>query len=180
MSPEFSRFDETVTRLEASLRGHRSELEQVEADLRSNRAATEGHTKEIAAAKKVGKVGTVVGILGVVAALIGATLAIDGRQTAEDSQKIIATQTRDRADARIASCVQTNVYTEQNRQALVDGLLAIFPTPTVLNEQQQAAVDRYRESLEKSLPYRDCSPAGIDEYFQDPPVDPAIAEGTGS
>lgn len=173
MSPEFSRFDDTVTRLEATLREHRVEMETVEGDLRANERAT-------SSANRVAMVATVAAIVGVVVGLVGIGVAVDGRSTANTVRGIQKAQIADRKDARTSSCVQANVATKSNRAALVDALIAVLPPGTTPTEAQQAIVERYRAQVEESLPYRDCSDKGIADYFEDPPADPAITEGADS
>lgn len=180
MSPEFQRFDETVNRLEANLRSHRVELEQVERDLTANANVTVANTTEIADARKVGKRGVVVGILGVVVGLVGIAVGADGRQTAKDNKDIIATQTKDRQEARLGSCIQSNVAVKKTREALVAGLgVFIVPIPgreeAELQRLEQLLAD-FELAVNKALPYRDCSDKGIDKFFEDPPRDPALAQ----
>jgi hypothetical protein len=78
-----------------------------------------------------------------------------------------------RAQARISACVQANVTTERQRAALVSSILTFADDPLNLSPGEQALLDRYTAEVEKQLPYRDCSPEGIDLYYEDPPADPA-------
>ncbi len=80
---------------------------------------------------------------------------------------------QERDEARLASCIQTNVLIERERHALVagaDGLLAISSQFTP--EQIKIIHETYAAAVEAQLPYRDCSPAGIVMYLAHPPPDP--------
>lgn len=81
----------------------------------------------------------------------------------------------DQADARYAGCVQYNVAQTNTREAIVKGLIGGFQP--LVPPERAADLDYFaavlRRSVEDQLPYRDCSPSGIDRYLSHPPPDPA-------
>lgn len=84
-----------------------------------------------------------------------------------------AKQDRERKERSVGSCIQANVAIQKQREAMVTSLLALVPEGTVLRPDQQASIDRYRAAVAVQLPYRDCSPAGIEAFLRNPPTDPA-------
>jgi hypothetical protein len=77
------------------------------------------------------------------------------------------------AENRVASCVQTNVLIDGARHAIIGGAEGLLAISTQFTDEQKATISRvYREAVEGQLPFRDCSPAGIADYFHDPPPDP--------
>lgn len=174
--PDFERFDSTVSRLEARLLEHRQEMQQVESDLRDNQKAT-------VSAKKVARTGVIVGILGGIVGLLGVAVGVDGRETAKDVDAVVEQRAVDQREARVSGCVQQNVNTKRNRDALVGGLEAILDlSPATTNEEmtrRKQIVTAYKDQVEDTLRYRDCSDKGITAYFESPPQDPAVKEGTG-
>lgn len=142
---DFQRFDATIDTLTVVLTEHR---------------------KELTSAKNVARTGVFVGIFGIMLAVLGVVVGFDGRDVAHD---IVSNRT----EARISSCIQTNVGIAGNREALISSILVFAQDPSHLNPQEQAIADAYRTVVESKLPYRDCSPAGIEIYYEDPPSDPA-------
>lgn len=144
-SEEYQRFEETVDTLNKVLVSHRAELNK---------------------AKNVARSGVVVGIIGIIVGLIGGAVGFDGRSRAQD---IVAA----RNEARISGCIQSNVATQGSREALASSILVFADDPNHLTPKEQIIADAYRSRVEHALPYRDCSPEGLDRYFDNPPADPA-------
>lgn len=152
---DFDRFEGTVARLEQSLKEHRAEMHKVERDIR--------HLTWYLA---VVAVFTVVAIVATAAAV---KLTFDTRDSA-------ARRAADMREGRISSCVQQNVQTQRAREAQASSILALADDPAHLTPEEQALAAAYRQRVEEALPYRDCTPQGIAEYFEDPPADPASKE----
>ena len=126
----------------------------------------EDHKSELNKAKNVAKTGVLVGILGIVVGLIGGAVGFDGRNMAQEIQAT-------RAEARISSCIQANVATKGNRDSLISAIVVFANDPTDLTPKEQAVLAAYTDKVETALPYRDCSPSGIVNYYENPPSDPA-------
>lgn len=120
-------------------------------------------------ARTVGTIGVIAGIIGGVVGAGGVLVGASARATAEDVADA-------RREAQVGSCIQANVTTERSREALVNGLLAILPPGQEPTEKQQEIVDRYTKQVEEALPFRSCSPAGIEAYLRNPPADPATVQ----
>jgi hypothetical protein len=122
---------------------------------------------------------TNVGIfLGSIATLIAVMMTVAIFAVVQDVDENEDSRTQD----LIAGCIHFNVQRQEVRQALKGGLLAIVPATAVhastadkiaaLTDIQRAQYERYSAEVDLQLPYRDCSPAGIKQYFERPPVDP--------
>lgn len=80
-------------------------------------------------------------------------------------------------DAEVANCVATNISRAAIRQTFKDSLLELVPAGTILDAEQKLRVALYNDRVDRGLPFRDCSPAGIELWIQNQPPDPALAEG---
>lgn len=76
-----------------------------------------------------------------------------------------------------ATCVATNVSRASIRDTVKDSLLALVPPGTALTADQQLRIDAYNERVDRGLPFRDCSPEGIEAYLSNQPPDPAVPHG---
>lgn len=123
-------------------------------------------------AKKLGRLALLavisLGIAGV--GLIVGGIGVKAAAEANDNAEQIEA---DRAQALSSGCIQYNVQRAQTRAALKLSLRALAP-PGDLTPAQQAALDGYGRAVDEQLPFRDCSPAGIDAYYREPPKDPAV------
>lgn len=83
---------------------------------------------------------------------------------------------RDQQEARRGSCVQFNVDQQNKREAITGGIVEAL-RKLITTPEGSAFVDELepvlRESVTSKLPYRDCSPAGIEAFLKKPPSDPA-------
>lgn len=79
-----------------------------------------------------------------------------------------------RKEGNTAICVASNVSRLAIRTAIKDSLLALVPPGTTLTDVQKATIARYNEKVDSLLPYRDCSPEGIEEFLKNVPPDPAL------
>lgn len=132
-------------------------IDHLSDDLDAHKVALIGTDKRSRAARLAAIVGIVVAVIGIT---VGATGIIYGvKRNDERSAQIIA------------ACSQSNAQRAEIRDAMKLALASLAP-PT-LTEQQRASLDTYNKSVDLRLPYRDCSPAGIDAYFKSPPKDPA-------
>lgn len=155
-----------LTRIEATLNNLVAQLTSVNGELRRVDQRT-------TSAKKAAAVGVIVGAVGVSVAIGALSYGLDARATAKD---IVAA----RSEARVSSCVQQNITTERQRSALVGALLTFVPAGQTLTPSQQTAVDRYSAEVQRQLPFRDCTPTGIDAYLSAPPPDPAVNPPTST
>lgn len=73
-----------------------------------------------------------------------------------------------------ATCIAANVAREAVRETIKDSLLALVPAGTVLDEEQELRIALYNERVDDGLPFRDCSPSGIEAWLQHQPPDPAL------
>lgn len=97
------------------------------------------------------------------------------RASTDTVAAVVAQETKDRAENTIGACVQFNVQQAKNRSAIADGLVNAFK-PLVTSASGQAGLDTLSTNLHAQvdalLPFRDCSPTGIDEFLKNPPPDP--------
>ena len=85
-----------------------------------------------------------------------------------------------RQQARIASCKQYNVQMKETREGVVQiavaSLEGLAGDPANLTDAElglrEQVVARASATAEATFPYRDCSPEGLDAYFESPPPDP--------
>jgi hypothetical protein len=105
----------------------------------------------------------------------------ENEQRVESVKSILTIQSHDRADARKSSCIQENVQTQKNRTALIGGmtvLVSFASNPTPAQRQRiDAFLDAYTKQIKVLQPYRNCSRSGLDDYYRNPPPDPALTEG---
>lgn len=134
----------------------------------------ERHRQTVLRADRRSKAGIIFGIIGVTVAIIATIYAISARDTSRDVKELNEAVIADRADARVAACVQYNVQRDEVRRAVKDALVALAPPSQPLTPAQREVVDRYAAEVDAKLPYRDCTPAGLDAYFKNPPTDPAL------
>jgi hypothetical protein len=97
---------------------------------------------------------------------IGILLIISNRDAIQSINNL-------RDENRVVSCVRENVHIATLHAKLPEALLAFVPPGAELTPEQQAILDRYTLSVEDGFPFRDCSEAGIEAYYENPPVDPA-------
>lgn len=119
-------------------------------------------------------------ILKVVSVLLAIVLVVVGAAVYETRQATRTINT-ERAERTTIGCVRDNVETAGFRFALVTTLArsisVLAEDPDNLTAQEQAVLDVYtdaaRDTAAEALPYRDCSPAGIEAWFSSTPIDPA-------
>ncbi len=78
----------------------------------------------------------------------------------------------------MSACIQFNAQRAEIRAALKDSLVTLVPDPAAISENQRAQLDRYSTSVDAKLPFRDCTPSGLEQYFKNPPADPALTPTT--
>lgn len=112
----------------------------------------------------------VVAYVGIATGSVGIVYGIGAKGTADDIQA-------SRREASTSGCVQANVSTERTRGALVAGVSVLSAPSPGRTAEDQAALDtfikQYTDEVERVLPFRDCSDAGIARYINHPPADPA-------
>lgn len=128
-----------------------------------------------ALAKNVAVVGMVIGVFGIAVGTGGLIYAERANNTADEVQQIQEERAADQVSSRLASCVQQNVQTQRVRSALIAGVSVLTPQNGEDGRSERVAtfINLYTKTVEKQLPFRDCSPNGIARYFEDPPGDPA-------
>lgn len=142
------------------------QLDRLESTIKTLNKVLDVHKVELNKAQNVAKVGVIVGIIGIVVGLVGGAVGLDGRSQAQAIKKA-------RTEARTSACIQANVATSGTRNALITGLLVFADDPQHLTPKEQLILNAYTLQVEKAQPYRDCSNSGIEEYYSNPPDDPA-------
>lgn len=79
-----------------------------------------------------------------------------------------------RIETNKANCISTNVTRKSFRETIKDSLLALVPEDIPLTADQQARIELYNERVDKGLPFRDCSPEGIEKFLEANQPDPAL------
>lgn len=131
---------------------------------------------DVADAKRLSKRANVNSALAVIAILLVALIGFVGWQS---NSSTLDRFERDRKDRTLGSCVQWNANQRNTREAIINGLVDTFrplvtPGKEAQLEQFAAAL---RTNVEKQLPYRDCSPDGIEAFLRNPPPDPNSSGG---
>lgn len=127
------------------------------------------HRRDLARYRRAVQILTVTLFVVGVVAVVAAVAAYRAREATEAANQ-------SRQDARESACVQSNVATDKARKALTNSILVLVPgakTPDDLNPEQRERYDAYEASVTAALPYRDCTQSGIEEFYDNPPADPA-------
>lgn len=125
-------------------------------------------------AKKAAVIGLGVAIMGIFVGLLGYSAGNKAQKTADDVSALTQDINEDRGSQVIAACVNYNVQRAEVRAALKLSLRALAPVSDAeLTERQRELLAVYNAAVDAGLPFRDCSPAGIAKYFEEPPADPA-------
>jgi len=121
-----------------------------------------------------------VAIIGVIAGIVGGAVGAGGVIVGASAQATADDLAESRRETQQSACVQANLTTWRTRGALIAGIQVLAAPDPRRTEAEQARVDRfvveYTTSVHNALPYRDCSPRGIAQYFAHPPDDPALGE----
>ena len=125
-----------------------------------------------ALAKNVAVIGMIIGVLGVAVGAGGLIYAERANDTADEVHTLQIERAREQIENRIVSCIQQNVQTNRMRKALVSGVSVLVP-PEGPSERLTQFIESYTANVNDALPFRDCSPRGIETYFESPPGDPA-------
>lgn len=112
-------------------------------------------------------------VAAVVIAFVGFVTALVARDAVDDANARLT-------DTKLAACVQFNVQRQEVRAAMVEvaarSIVRLARDPANLTDSERALVDAYRleasAAAVEELPYRDCTPAGIADYYRNLPVDP--------
>lgn len=139
----------------------------------------EHHRVAVEKANRRSKAGIIAGIVGITVGIASTLYALNAHDTANDVRDLQEQYQADSAQARLSGCIQYNVQRFEIRVAVKDALLALAPPGTPLSDSQKATLERYNGEVDAKLPYRDCSPAGLEQYFKRPPEDPAVATTRG-
>lgn len=154
--PEIRKLNEATDSLVNQLAELTGELKRVDDDAHLNRRLAQ------------------IGVTAAVLAIIGMLFAIGyGRDAKATSREIISVRT----ETRISACVQDNKKVAGQRAAF-QAFTLVFGHPNAdgtLPPQEQALLDTINQAVIDVLPFRDCSPAGIEQYYSSPPADPAAS-----
>lgn len=98
-------------------------------------------------------------------------------------QQFIDQREVDRQQARYSTCVNDNVAAKRGRQSAIDQATELIDQSRrsgrdVTDEIARRYIDGQAKKAEATFPFRNCSPAGIDAYYANPPADPAVATPT--
>lgn len=93
---------------------------------------------------------------------------------------------QDRATGRIGACAQANELTQRARQSAEDQAKVLIAASnagrSAPSAEQQARIDAYLANqiaaAKLTFPLRDCTPAGIDAFYENaPPAEPCANGG---
>lgn len=100
--------------------------------------------------------------------------AASAQQAAAAANTAVARQDVEIASRAYSGCVSFNINQSNVREAITVSIVDAFRPFTTADKQSQ--LDAFgvvlRDKVEKLLPYRDCSPAGIQQSIANPPPDP--------
>lgn len=99
----------------------------------------------------------------------------ENHESIERTDKVAAELVRLREENLIATCVAANVARDAVRETIKDSLLALVDPETPLTEAQKLRIELYNERVNTGLPFRDCSPEGIEAFLENQPPDPALS-----
>lgn len=113
-------------------------------------------------------------ISAILLTLVAGWLAVEARHQTDEI-------TDYRANAQVASCIQTNNLIVGIRggivQAGIAGIVTFAPDPEHLTADEQVKLAAYAAALaqgaEDAVPFRDCSEEGLAAYYSATPTDPA-------
>lgn len=118
-----------------------------------------------------------IAVLSLTLAFVGFFLGVRGirhdQQDTQNNRERIADIEQSRDESSRALCIQTNVLIDGARASLVGGLDALLAMSSEITpEQKQQILMTYGDAVAVHLPFRDCSPSGIEEFITHPPPDP--------
>lgn len=131
-----------------------------------------------------------VSVTGVVAMVMFAVLGIAGLTRLNDVVSQMQTQQRQmqaqqrelsalRRDQGRAFCLQQNNTVNGQRQAFAASIEAAIP-PNATDPRIVEFKRNYLAAVNRNLQFRDCTPAGIEAYFANPPAEvPCVPDGKG-
>jgi len=173
-------------------------LDEHSIKIRDAEIAVDRVSDEAAAIRRYGRWSIVAGAVCFCLALLVSAYAL---KVGSDTQDALKAVEEARFEARVSSCIQANkstegarlsqsatvlVFTEHFNTLIEDGIteqelidFARDPHP-FLTEREKVLYDARVLVVNATLPYRDCSPEGLDEFFRDPPADPATTSVTGT
>lgn len=135
--------------------------------------ALRDHGRRLARLAVLATVSVGIAVVGLIVGGIGVKAAAEANRASDDLGAFVASTEVERASQRVAACVQFNVQRAETRGAMKLSLRALGP-PGVLTPEQMAVFEKYNAAVDLQLPFRDCSPAGLDAYYKSPPPDPAV------
>lgn len=147
-------------------------LDELAVEMKGLSGALKATDQKAKWAKRAATVGIAVGIIGCMVGVIGLVAGWKANDTADQLAQ-------SRREGQISSCVQSNLTTERIRAALIQGVSVVSQPNPNRTEAEQASIDRfvteYTLRTNSALPYRDCTPRGIEIYYEHPPADPALS-----
>lgn len=150
-------------------------IDQLTREMRVHEQLLETTNKRSRWAQKVAIIGVGVGLTGLAVGIGGIIFGVAAQATADDLAE-------SRRESQVSACIQANETTERTRDALIAGVSVLTQPDARRTDAQQASVDRfvveYTRHVDGALPFRDCSRRGIDAYYANPPVDPALGGAT--
>jgi hypothetical protein len=136
----------------------------IDHDLVPSLAATR---KVVERSAKRSRIAFILSGISIVLILMAGGVVLQNRDAIHDANEL-------RDEILLISCVQDNVSTQKDRDALVGSLITLADDPNKLTTEEQALVDAYSKRVEELLPFRDCSEDGIEAYYNNLPPDPAL------
>jgi hypothetical protein len=141
-------------------------LQEADLEMRSLRVTMEQANQRSKTAQMVAVIGLLVGLIGIYA-------GVTAHNASNKAAKLAAEIEVQRDEQLTSACIQFNVQRAELRDTFKKTLRSLAPvSDEQLTEAQHHALDTYNAAVDANLPFRDCSPAGIAEYYSNPPDDP--------
>jgi hypothetical protein len=141
-------------------------LQEADTEMRSLRVTMEEANKRSKAALIVAALGVLVGLIGIYAGLTA-------HQASNKANEVAMEFEAQQKQTLISACVQFNVQRAELRDTFKKTLRSLAPVPDEqLTAQQKTQLTTYSAAVDTNLPFRDCSDAGIEQYYSNPPADP--------
>lgn len=155
------------------------QVERLIVSIDSLESAFAVHKQALARAEKRTKYAKSASIVGMLVGIVGVAVGVTAWGVADDVRELSADRQRETVEVRTSACVQFNVQRNEVRSTMKLALTSLAPPEAARTEAQRASLEVYSKAVDLGLPYRDCSPQGIEAYFKSPPKDPAGPGGTG-
>lgn len=112
---------------------------------------------------------SVTGVVAIVLILIvGVAVMAKFANVVGEVNELADAREQDRQATLRSACLQQNDSVQRLRETFTESVGVVRPPPPP-NPEIEAFIDRYTLKVNATLRYRDCTPAGIEAYFANPP-----------